>query len=312
MHIEQLENKHLYEILNHLSLQECIALLPVCRRWKAVVEAITSSLDTLRIVVADVKWTENTQIDYQQQLLRFSLENDAHLLKAIDHCQTLNLSLRSNSNSINTSSLIQLLPRIKHLIVYFGPVHYLHHRQKHHQLSSSTLCSLLEGWPQLRSLSLLGSISPLSTGEGVCLAGAINSLVNLRRLDALLTSLCPLPLTRLTVTLARVQHLSLFAYPGDTSLALARLGPSIRHLNLHQYFPMKENVILSELVPSLIVCPHLATSLTQLRMKGLASALILPFITGHFRYLQLLDLTFDLTIKVRTTLGYTALHYSAQ
>lgn len=308
MHIEQLESKHLLQILNHLSLQECIALLPVCRRWKSLVESITGALDTLKIVVADIDTTENTQIDYQQQLDRFSL---FHLNPAIDHHQTLTLSLSSSSISINTASLIHLIPSISHLIIYFGPVHYLHRRKKLHQMSSSTLCSLLEGWPQLRSLSLLGSISPLSTEEGVRLAGAINSLVRLRRLDSLLTSLCPLPLTRLTKTLSRLKHLSLFAYPGDISLALVRLGPSIRHLNLHQYFPMESNLILSELAPSLITCPHLTTSLTELRIKGLASAQIFPFITGHFRYLQLLDLAFDLAIKVGAILRKnTVLHNS--
>lgn len=306
MHIAQFETKHLCQILQHLSLEECIAVRPVCRQWKSTVESIAKALTTLKIVVTS-STTENTYTDteYQKQLAWFDLEKDAYLNnRATNHRNTLILLTNNKNQILDSSVLFRLLPSVTHLIV-----HFCGYCQKQPQLLSDChlLCSLLENpvWSaQLVALSLVGPIRPLNSSgmspqlECVRLASAINSLVSLRRLDALLTSFCPLPLGRMRRALVRLEHLCLFAYPGDAALALGRLSSPIRRLHLQTHCPLNTRLLLGELAPALIFSAHLRNGLTQLTIRRLATVQILPFITGHFRYLRTLHLHFDPTVKV--------------
>lgn len=285
LQLHQLDTKCLRRILSHLSLEELLKVRLVCMQFKVVVERICQARCTLKIVA----YPEALE-DYPLELTRFHLHDDEYLQLNAKDTVTL-------PSLLSLSLLGELFSTVKHLVIYFGTSERSTCRRQSH-LNGRVLCLLLEQWANLFSLSLLGAIPPLTNTEHFRLSAAINGLSSLRRLNVFLGNLSPLPFTRLVPALSRLDHLSLFAYPGDISLVLRHLGPSIRHLSMQYIFPLKIYFILDELTPVLLARPHLLSSITHLRLSKVATSTMLPFITGNFVNLHVLDLEFDTQLKV--------------
>src|SRR5699024_10407270 len=116
--------------------------------------------------------------DYKRELTRFDLSGDVNLgigyNEGARHHETVTIdSLRLSANSI--SALGRLFGRVRHLVSYLGagPAPPPHR-------DNLSLCTLLEQWPQLVSLSLFGAIAPLDKNFAFRIAAAINSLAKLR------------------------------------------------------------------------------------------------------------------------------------